>query len=258
MRLLFIRHGDPDYEHDTLTEKGDHEAELLSGVLAGEHIDEIYKSPLGRAQRTAMFTEKKTGIKGQTKDWLREFPNILHTGGDGLLQRVYPDTEEIYGSKDGPRILWDMLPSYLVSGKYYLDNENWRRARVSEVSRAGDMYESVTAGFDELLSEHGYVREGMLYRVEKENTKTLALFCHFGVQCVLLSHLWNCSPFILWHFLGIQTSSVTEAVTEEREQGTAIFRALRIGDISHLKEGNEPPSFAGRFCEVYSDMSERH
>ena len=26
MRIIFVRHGDPDYEHDTLTEKGHREA----------------------------------------------------------------------------------------------------------------------------------------------------------------------------------------------------------------------------------------
>lgn len=30
MRILFIRHGDPDYENDTLTEKGCREADLLA------------------------------------------------------------------------------------------------------------------------------------------------------------------------------------------------------------------------------------
>lgn len=30
MRILFIRHGDPDYLNDTLTEKGCREADLLA------------------------------------------------------------------------------------------------------------------------------------------------------------------------------------------------------------------------------------
>lgn len=30
MRILIIRHGDPDYEKDSLTQKGWHEAELLA------------------------------------------------------------------------------------------------------------------------------------------------------------------------------------------------------------------------------------
>ena len=35
MKLLFIRHGDPDYEHDTPTEKGHREAALLAKKIAG-------------------------------------------------------------------------------------------------------------------------------------------------------------------------------------------------------------------------------
>ena len=35
MRLLFIRHGDPDYEHDSLTPKGEREAELLADKMEG-------------------------------------------------------------------------------------------------------------------------------------------------------------------------------------------------------------------------------
>ena len=31
MRLIFIRHGEPDYERDTLTEKGMKEAACLAG-----------------------------------------------------------------------------------------------------------------------------------------------------------------------------------------------------------------------------------
>ena len=34
MKLLLIRHGDPDYVHDDLTEIGKREAELLSGRIA--------------------------------------------------------------------------------------------------------------------------------------------------------------------------------------------------------------------------------
>ena len=58
MRLLLIRHGDPDYIHDTLTEKGEKEAELLADMISRQqHIDSIYVSPLGRARKTASYTE---------------------------------------------------------------------------------------------------------------------------------------------------------------------------------------------------------
>ena len=32
MRILMIRHGDPDYEHDSLTEVGKKEAALLAEI----------------------------------------------------------------------------------------------------------------------------------------------------------------------------------------------------------------------------------
>ena len=35
MKLLFIRHGDPDYTNDTLTKKGWREAECLAEMLSG-------------------------------------------------------------------------------------------------------------------------------------------------------------------------------------------------------------------------------
>ena len=44
MRLLIVRHGDPDYELDSLTEKGFREVELLSERLVKEKMDKIYVS----------------------------------------------------------------------------------------------------------------------------------------------------------------------------------------------------------------------
>ena len=59
MRLIIVRHGDPNYEIDSLTEKGWREAEYLSERLCREHIDAFYVSPLGRARDTASCTLKK-------------------------------------------------------------------------------------------------------------------------------------------------------------------------------------------------------
>ena len=53
MKLLIIRHGDPDYEKDSLTKTGWREAELLANRLKTMDIAAFYVSPLGRAQDTA-------------------------------------------------------------------------------------------------------------------------------------------------------------------------------------------------------------
>ena len=100
------------------------------------------------------------------------------------------------------------------------------------------------------LSFHGF------HRLSDQCTE--CFFCHFAISCVLLSHLWNVSPFVLWHGLVLAPTSVTEVVTEEREQGIAYFRGTKVGDISHLYAGGEEPAFAARFCEVYSNEDQRH
>ena len=140
----------------------------------------------------------------------------------------------------------------------YMDKNTWRETEVAKNSDLVEVYDHVIEEFDRFLAEHGYVREGAQYRVEKESDETVTFFCDFGISCVLLSHLWNVSPFVLWHSLALAPTSVTEVVTEEREQGTAYFRGLKVGDISHLYAGGEEPSFAARFCETYSNKEQRH
>lgn len=116
----------------------------------------------------------------------------------------------------------------------------------------------MAAGLDEILARHGYVREGNYYRTDQGNTDTVALFCHFGVECVMLSHLLHISPMPLWHGSCALPSSVTTLVTEERRKGIASFRMLSFGDLSHLYVHGEVPAFAARFCEVYENENERH
>ena len=122
----------------------------------------------------------------------------------------------------------------------------------------GAEYAWVVSNFDALLAEHGYVREGDIYRVAKANCDTLVFFCHFGLECVLLSHLMNVSPMILWHYTCAAPTSVTTVYTEERRPGVASFRVCGFGDTSHLYAGGESPAFSGRFCETYACDEERH
>ena len=118
-------------------------------------------------------------------------------------------------------------------------------------------YRWVVDNLDKVLEKHGYVREGDIYRAERPNRDTLVFFCHFGLECVLLSHLLDISPMIPWHHMCMLPTSVTTLYTEERRKGIAIFRAQSIGDLSHLYAAGEEPAFSGRFCEVF-DSEERH
>ena len=68
MRLIIIRHGDPNYELDTLTPAGWEEAELLSRRISKLDVKNFYVSPFGRAQDTASVTLKKMGRTAETMD----------------------------------------------------------------------------------------------------------------------------------------------------------------------------------------------
>ena len=152
----------------------------------------------------------------------------------------------------------DMMPDYFTRHPELWEASLWRTSKAARLADMPRAYDEIIRGFDGLLAKYGYIREGGLYKVEKECTKTLTFFCHFGVTCVILAHLWNISPFALLHSIVTAPSSVTELFTEERQQGKGCFRASRIGDISHLTMAGLTPSFASRFCEVYSNKEQRH
>ena len=102
------------------------------------------------------------------------------------------------------------------------------------------------------------MRDGKYYKAENANSDTIVLFCHFGLECVLLSHLLNVSPMVLWHGTCAAPTSVTTVYTEERREGIASFRIAAFGDTSHLYVADQEPSFSGRFCECFSFDHQRH
>lgn len=240
MRLLLIRHGDPDYSIDSLTEKGHREAELLAERIAPMDIKAYYTSPLGRAKKTAEYTLDKVGRTAEVLDWAREF-DVPVDDGNG-----------------GKRIAWDFLPEVWTETADYYDRDRWTDVKIMKDADIKAGIEKVHNGLDRLLERHGYRREGEIYRAVSPNEDTAALFCHFGVTCVMLSHLLGVSPMVLWHGTIAAPTSVTTLVTEERREGKAVFRMTAFGDISHLYMQGEPPAFAGRFCEMYSNKEQRH
>ena len=237
MKLLIIRHGDPDYVHDDLTETGKREAALLAERIAPMPIREYYVSPLGRARATAAPTLEKAGRQAVVYDWLQEFSIPIRR----------PDVA------DRSRVPWDWLPQDWLADERLLSRSGWKENEIMREAGVGEAYDRIVAAFDGLLKSHGYARDGLLYRVERANTDTLAFFCHLGLGCVLMSHLMNCSPMVLWHGTAIAPSSVSVFHTEERRPGFAAFRAAAIGDVSHLYRAGAEPSFSARFCEVYGN-----
>ncbi|MBR2861421.1 MAG: histidine phosphatase family protein [Clostridia bacterium] len=240
MKILIIRHGDPDYSIDSLTEKGRREAELLSERISKLDVKKFYVSTLGRARATAQYTLDKMGRTAEVCEWLKEFPPIIDKPN-----RAHS-------------IAWDWLPEDWTDKEEFFDKDAWGSVSNMKNGKVKEEFDRVNSELDKVLAQHGYKRENNYYRVENANEDTIVFFCHFGLECVLLSHLLNVSPLVLWHGFFAAPTSVTTLITEERRKGIAYFRASGLGDISHLYAGGEEPSFSGRFCETFDNAEQRH
>lgn len=236
MNLIFIRHGDPDYSIDSLTEKGWREAELLSARTTKWDVTEFYCSPLGRAKDTASLTLNKLNRTATIHDWLKEF----------FVPVKDPET-----GKD--RIPWDFMPNYWTKAPDLYHKDTWYKAPVMQTGNIEAEFAKVKEGIDTLLAEHGYVRNGNYYTVTKGNHDTLVFFCHLGAQFTILSHLLGIPAPLLWQGCFVAPTSVTVLTSEERVQGEAFFRLRTLGDTSHLYVAGEPCSRSGFFREQFFD-----
>lgn len=236
MKILLIRHAEPDYANNTLTKKGFAEAEYLSERLKDSNITHIYSSPLERAVYTAQPTADKINEEIKVCRWLTEFQAKIKLGEE-------------------ERIPWNIMPQVWQQEKQVFDIHNWKESKVYSSMDMPEKYDFVTQKFDDLLKEHGIHRHSLIYKGENNND-TIALFCHFGVGMVIASHLTGISPILLWQSMFLPTSSVTEFITEERTKGELIFKCKQMGDTSHLYIKNESVSNSGLYNEFFGGEGE--
>ena len=232
MRILLIRHAEPDYSVDSLTEKGFREAELLSERLVKESIDDFYVSPLGRAQDTIRPTLQKLHLTAETLPWLAEF-------------RGY-----VYGP-EGRRIPWNLAPQYWTKQPLLFEKDGWTREALMATGNCEEIYRETVEGLDALLARYGLTRDGMLYLCEKNPDVTIALTCHCALSLTLVAALTGIAAPLMWHGFCLPPSSVTELVAEERIPGQLWFRVSFMGDTSHLYVAGEPISSCALFYPAH-------
>lgn len=236
MRLIFVRHGEPDYALDSLTEKGFREAEALSRRCAKWDVTKVFCSPLGRARATAAPSLKLLKQAPEICQWLREFSELVR--------------DPVTGKS---RICWDFMPGYWTRFPQMYDSQQWVHAPVMETGEIEKNYHEVIDGLDGVLRRYGYQRSGHLYQVlpGAERDATLVFFCHLGLTMTALSHLLGIAQPLLTHGFFLAPSSVTVLASEERADDQAYFRVQVMGDTSHLAQCGEPVSKAGYFTDPF-------
>lgn len=258
MRIIFVRHGDPDYENDSLTPKGWQEAKLLAERISKWKVTDFYCSPLGRAQATASCTLQKMNRSAKTLDWTQEF--------------TYPIDDPVTGRHGIP---WDLVPSFWSSDPKMFDQEAWVHSDIMKQNPdIAKNYTGVCEKLDDFLAGYGYQRENHYYKTigKKEvflkksikpggnsdsaaacddDEPVVVIFCHLGAICIMLSHILNIPFPLLVHGFFLPTTSLTVLSAERRWGTDAYFRVQAMGDTSHLLMGKEPVSSAGSFIRAF-------
>lgn len=211
LKLLIIRHANPIYETDSITEEGKKQAgKLAERIKRLEKIDAIYVSPYGRTIQTASYIAEATGLKPKVLEWLREIDKGEYPWGK-------PHNEYLKTGKFGDPVSWE--------------NGYWAGKELREA------YNEVSSGLDELLKEYGYMRDSFVYKIEgPAEEKVVCLVCHGGVTMVILSHLLQWHLPLSYAHVSILESSVARILFRQQGENDAVPTLLSLSDESHLDD----------------------
>ena len=174
MRIIFVRHGHPDYKNDCLTELGHLHAEAAAERLKDEDIRAIYSSSCGRAAETAGHIAARFDLPVTTFDFMRELA---------------------WGSSDGSELEfkghpWQTADRMVRDGEPVMDPD-WEEKEPFLRNRVRDAAAKAAKGFDEWLVTLGLERDGQYYRVLRQNSDNVVMVSHGGSSSAVLAHLLN-------------------------------------------------------------------
>lgn len=192
MELLFIRHGQPAWSVDGLsqtdphlTELGRRQADLAAARLVRDKrpLSELIVSPAARSQETAAPIAAKTGLSIKTVDDIIEIKMPDWSGElEETVQRIFAEARH-----RPPEEWWDGLEG----------GESFR-----------SFHDRITRSLTTVLAERGVHpdrRQEHLWTVEDPDQR-IAIVAHGGTNAVAIGYLlgadptpWEWERFILYH-----------------------------------------------------------
>jgi broad specificity phosphatase PhoE len=193
MDILFVRHGQPQWAVDGLsqidphlTELGRKQAELAAHRIATDPkatAAELIASPATRSQETALPVARETKLPIETIDGLLE---IQMPDWRGVTEEVVIDIFKTTRHRS-PDEWWDGLPG----------GESFR-----------DFHDRVTTSLDALLAKRGItknVEDPRLWDIANDPGR-IVIVAHGGTNSVCLAHLmgappspWEWEKYVLFH-----------------------------------------------------------
>lgn len=220
MRIIFVRHGHPNYINDCLTELGHKHAAVAAERLKDEGISEIYSSTCGRAYETAEYTAKQYGLPIAKCEFMREIS---------------------WGSVDNEPIIfdghpWSTVDDMVAKGESIL-NSDWASQEPFVHNKMVGYVRNISVSLDEWLKMLGYTREGLYYRVTGLSTnKTIAAFGHGGAGSAIFSHLFNLPYPFVCTTLNQDYTGITIVELPDTPGALVKPRFEIMNDARHIKE----------------------
>lgn len=233
MRLYYVRHGDPIYSPDSLTDLGRRQAEALSRRMCLHGLDRIYASTSVRAQMTAQPTAEILKKPVVLLDWAHE----NHAWAQ-LAYDYEPGKRTWACSSEKFRVIFQ-YPEVRALGRRWYEHELF-----SGHPSFGEGIQRIQREADAFLASHGYVHdlEKNIYISEGGNKENIGFFAHEGFGLAFLSCVLDIPyPMFSTHF---ELHHTRVSVIEFPETaGPVVPKMLQFGGDSHL--------FADRLPCVY-------
>lgn len=228
MLLYYVRHGDPIYNPDSLTELGHAQAEALAKRLSILGFDKIYASSSNRARQTAEPTCRALGMEAEILDWCNE----------GYAWRDLTVTNEkgnkCWAFQSHSTSLLLASPEIKALGK------DWYSHPFFDGTSFKPGFERIENETYKFMASLGFIhdKENNCYTVAKQQYGRVALFAHQGFGLAFLSALCDipypefCTRFDMGH------TGVTVIRIHGNEGEKCIPKILQLSNDSHLyKEG---------------------
>ena len=230
MYLFYIRHAEPVYDPDGLTETGVKQAEALKERFLQYGLDKIYASSSERAIQTARPTAQALKLDIEILDWANEKYAGEEFGALNKPQWCFADeeTKAIFGLKE-----------ILSLGNNWVDSDYFRN---TGMRKGYYRVKSETINFIESLG-YKYDSEKETYKAEKPKYERVALFAHGGFGYIFLSCLLNIPyPMFCTRFDTVGLSNV--CVVEIKDEGEGIMPVLlQYSNDSHLYKNDLPREY---------------
>lgn len=230
MIFYYVRHADPIYDPDSITEHGKDQSYALADRLYDAKINKIFTSSLNRAIMTAKPACEKLGLNYTPLDWASENYACQEFGiiVDGKWNWCFMDNS---------------ILSAFNSAEVIVLGDKWYKHKLFAKYNFKDGIKRIQNETDNFFLKLGYRhdRENRQYIVEKSNSDRIAFVAHGGFGMAFLSSILD-MPYNLFclRFEQLGTSCVT-VINFSETNGFVLPKIIVHNDYSHLSKSGIYP-----------------